>query len=673
MVPPPTNTYYCIPPPPLREFYDSSTRRPPPLLPSETTVASRPPPMAANDAGDGWRYVDIKKTTRTPASSPSAARDCDVPPLAVYHICRVCLRPRSERYHRDHPIPANGVPPPPGICRRCRIAPAEDLKAIAEVTERRESNTIRVGVGCLVPDEDAFTNSEMREKRARRAMGDATYVELEPARERSSTTYPSTCSTERAPSPAPREREEIIYRHIHEMIPPPPLRLPVRAAPASTAQGFFDAAEASRVQQQAIVDAASHNATAGSSPWTRSIRIPPPPPANARQDLLRSEIFDYSRLEPEREIEVVIERGRKQDKPIVRRAPSPDSTSSSSDPTASSEKTRWPAAAYEPTARPRQGQAKSDPERVKMVVEQKEQVSAEIRTNLPMDEPNQEPDRYDRSERRKRVVSRVEPDSASNQVEELQDTYSRQQRAESLPYPENELSLAATMPSPTSHVSRSIRTSKRETSGKADGEYEYVVRKVQSSTRSPTRGRYDERETTERYVHRTRPEEEDPLPEATSYIQRGRHLSDASSRVHFSKKVEISPTPPNSNASSREFRDFAWKRGVTRERREDLIAEYERTGRSRNQDTSPEDDRDRTPRPGRRQRKREYDASESGSTSSTTSDETPDVDDQRWKPPHDLTRRSRIDDDLFVWDGSTNSEDSEEYVQKADYRQWRAK
>ncbi|KAF2723128.1 hypothetical protein K431DRAFT_292850 [Polychaeton citri CBS 116435] len=55
----------------------------------------------------------------TVASLPSYSNE--VTKLAIYHICRICLRSRSRRFHREHPIPADGVPPPPGICRRCRF------------------------------------------------------------------------------------------------------------------------------------------------------------------------------------------------------------------------------------------------------------------------------------------------------------------------------------------------------------------------------------------------------------------------------------------------------------------------------------------------------------------------------------------------------------------------
>lgn len=49
-------------------------------------------------------------------------------PLAIYHICRICVRPRSEKYHIEHPIPSDGNPPPPGICRRCRVTSGTNIQ-----------------------------------------------------------------------------------------------------------------------------------------------------------------------------------------------------------------------------------------------------------------------------------------------------------------------------------------------------------------------------------------------------------------------------------------------------------------------------------------------------------------------------------------------------------------
>ncbi|KAH9828847.1 hypothetical protein Tdes44962_MAKER09216 [Teratosphaeria destructans] len=111
----------------------------------------------------------------------------DVPPLAVYHICRICLRPRSNRYHREHPIPVNGVPPPPGICRRCRVKKVEesgvveeDVVEIVKIRDERpgcpnlfqggESNEMRIGLSALIPDSDIVSADEASERRDREVL-----------------------------------------------------------------------------------------------------------------------------------------------------------------------------------------------------------------------------------------------------------------------------------------------------------------------------------------------------------------------------------------------------------------------------------------------------------------------------------------------------------------------
>lgn len=106
----------------------------------------------------------------------------DVPPLAIYHVCRICLRPRSARYHREHPIPVDGVPPPPGICRKCRVSTVEELNRVTQVQEEHRSGDVKLGLKCLVPDSDYFTNSEMRSRRAEHVLSEAEWKELEPPR-----------------------------------------------------------------------------------------------------------------------------------------------------------------------------------------------------------------------------------------------------------------------------------------------------------------------------------------------------------------------------------------------------------------------------------------------------------------------------------------------------------
>lgn len=134
----------------------------------------------------------------------------NVPPLAIYHICRICMRPRSARYHREHPIPLNGVPPPPGICRRCRIVKVEEdvikVKTAKKIEDgypdlilRRESNDIRFGVASLVPEDDYIGSQEMKERRDKRLL-----------RERKQSSY----QEESDETDEIVGKKEIVYRHV---------------------------------------------------------------------------------------------------------------------------------------------------------------------------------------------------------------------------------------------------------------------------------------------------------------------------------------------------------------------------------------------------------------------------------------------------------------------------
>ena len=188
----PRPTYTLIPPPPLPEFYLPKSK-----LPARDNDNPSPPP--SEHANDQLALVKTKKkqaesqqtsnygishhadpddlspphhirttitretkeeVTYRPKRHSVAAplvvvpaeqmpgHASNVPPLAVYHICRVCLRPRSSRYHRDHPIPINGVPPPPGICRRCRIVPIDNIRAMSPPTKQSNSRGSMYSLGC---------------------------------------------------------------------------------------------------------------------------------------------------------------------------------------------------------------------------------------------------------------------------------------------------------------------------------------------------------------------------------------------------------------------------------------------------------------------------------------------------------------------------------------------
>lgn len=181
----------------------------PPPAPKPYSIPPPPPPLSEKEEEENMTYGyghhfqhplrnDIEKKTRARRASSTAApppppppttrsqrnatpRVIEIPPPppgyqgpflpayfqqdAVMHICRICLRPRSEKYHLEHPI--IGVPPPPGICRRCRVKKvSEAYDRHVEVVREGESEPIRIGVACLVPGEDVLTRDEVLEEMA---------------------------------------------------------------------------------------------------------------------------------------------------------------------------------------------------------------------------------------------------------------------------------------------------------------------------------------------------------------------------------------------------------------------------------------------------------------------------------------------------------------------------
>lgn len=127
--------------------------------------------------------------------------------IAICHVCRICLRPRSEKYHQEHPIPRGSVPPPPGICKRCRITSVEDKNDYTKVVHVEESSNVKLGLSAFLPRDNQYTRREASEainKQHRRGYGDI-YV-----RENS--------SDEDVP-------ERVVYRHVkrtNKTVPAPP-------------------------------------------------------------------------------------------------------------------------------------------------------------------------------------------------------------------------------------------------------------------------------------------------------------------------------------------------------------------------------------------------------------------------------------------------------------------
>lgn len=91
---------------------------------------------------------------------PPEAQPVEKCTLTIYHVCRICIRPRSEKYHLEHPIPASGVPPPPGICRRCRIKSVDQKDEHTEVIQVEESDKVRVGISAFLPKDSLYTQKE---------------------------------------------------------------------------------------------------------------------------------------------------------------------------------------------------------------------------------------------------------------------------------------------------------------------------------------------------------------------------------------------------------------------------------------------------------------------------------------------------------------------------------
>ncbi|KAK5709964.1 hypothetical protein LTR17_019293 [Elasticomyces elasticus] len=261
-------TYLNIPPPPLPEFYlpkitpssnDGSSSASADKEFTKTTVSVRhqskqktqtqtpawlqEPATPNNDAalarlpadpGDSTdermrvRYT-VECTTAKPVVTFAPPPDTtDIPPLAVYHICRICLRTRSARYHRAHPIPIDGLPPPPGICRRCRVSTVEEVSKVATVVEESESNKMKLGIAAFIPAEDYISNKEMKSLRMKELLRE---VEGQRKRERLSSVSESI-----------EKEKEIVFRHVkvRESMSDPPSPL-IRTSVKSTAQDAIDA------------------------------------------------------------------------------------------------------------------------------------------------------------------------------------------------------------------------------------------------------------------------------------------------------------------------------------------------------------------------------------------------------------------------------------------------
>jgi len=207
-LPPPTRPYIGIPPPPLPEFRYRSR-----VASIESSAGMRADNFPQIFDGTREKSHHHKLSAYSEAVKSEQPRD-EVPASAVYHVCRICLCPRSARYHQEHPIPVDGVPPPSGICRRCRVVSVDDTKSVAEIVQHTESKDVKLGVKCLVPDADCLTNEEMPTKRAGHLVSQIARVESE---------YALPPVPRYVNKPQRKQSEEIVYRHIHVTVPPAPM------------------------------------------------------------------------------------------------------------------------------------------------------------------------------------------------------------------------------------------------------------------------------------------------------------------------------------------------------------------------------------------------------------------------------------------------------------------
>ncbi|KAI5369460.1 hypothetical protein Slin15195_G003360 [Septoria linicola] len=529
---------------------------------------------------------------KRPSKSDNAG---DVPPLALYHICRVCLRTRSARYHREHPIPVGGLPPPPSdICRRCRIRPADERITVMDVTEEGRSNNIRIGVASLVPEEDYISNEEAQRRRAYRLLSDHDWQELEPSHSAQSSTSAASNSVGSDVMPAIRTQDEVVYRHVRKTAPPK-FDLPRRPQQFIPPPPEPSWSNAPSVKNSSKTRDFSY----------KTVVIPPAPPIEAKASLPAK-----SKVATERVLEVrTVDRERLRAKSL-----SPGSTRSNTSTPTTVNEAEIRKLAREEIVRYRRAERKLEAHKDpfahgKMVEVHRVPVtrSIDVEKDVPADfawDSSKTIKRKDsvldevevqttETPKLSRVISSTKATAGTGgrsetivnlpkRIGELQQTYHRKERSEA-----------------RSHTSRSS-TSDARSRGTAAGsgaqkcdktsidvgaeavitrgrgpqdsskvirrgsprerEYEYMRRTViPIDSRNPPRNddsRYETREYLRREVlpqesKTAQPEAKDPT------LDPPQRASETSGRVRFSQKLELSPTPPHSDASSSEFRYYA--------------------------------------------------------------------------------------------------------------------
>jgi hypothetical protein len=226
---------------------------PPPPPPVKLPPFPPPPPPPGFALGDDenmtHRYsYHHRQTSKHPVyeakptkdSQPQATRIITIPPpppgfpgvlveaepvaqptLTVYHVCRICLRPRSEKYHLEHPI-SSDVLPPSGICKRCRITSVEEKNDYTKLVHVEESDKVRVGISAFLPKDNLYTRQEASEairKKQRKGYSDL-YVRQHSSEEEDSerVVYRYTKRRkESGPEPPPFEHPEVSVENLAAM------------------------------------------------------------------------------------------------------------------------------------------------------------------------------------------------------------------------------------------------------------------------------------------------------------------------------------------------------------------------------------------------------------------------------------------------------------------------
>lgn len=136
---------------PHRSCFPTSYHRPiprqisqsqaPPRDPQPSAVLSAPPMDRSTHSISTWRAASPDNYLPPPPfpnqEPPPAQYHSTLPFIAitrqgekftVYHVCNKCCRPRSIRFHREHPIDAGSVSSSSRICHRCQAAVDKPVK-----------------------------------------------------------------------------------------------------------------------------------------------------------------------------------------------------------------------------------------------------------------------------------------------------------------------------------------------------------------------------------------------------------------------------------------------------------------------------------------------------------------------------------------------------------------